>query len=205
MKVGTSELYTLSRQTIKLNSYLWYKFAIMKKQLLFIPLLFLVLLSFSQEKIAYANLEFILLNMPEAQLMNKEIDNYQAALEEQIAAKRDYYQSMLEDFVKKQQEGYAESLLNSQREQIISLEQEIQADIANADAKINALSNQRLEPITQKIIEAVNRVYKEGGYTYIFNSADGTGNSIVIKGPEGANLTYRILEELGVKMDEEKD
>lgn len=177
----------------------------MKKQLLFIPLLFLVLLSFSQEKIAYANLEFILLNMPEAQLMNKEIDNYQAALEEQIAAKRDYYQSMLEDFVKKQQEGYAESLLNSQREQIISLEQEIQADIANADAKINALSNQRLEPITQKIIEAVNRVYKEGGYTYIFNSADGTGNSIVIKGPEGANLTYRILEELGVKMDEEKD
>ena len=175
----------------------------MKKQLLLIALLFSALMAFSQEKVGYANLEFVLRNMPEAQLMNKEVETYRQALEEQITVKQQYYQSLLEDYVKKQNEGFAPSLLNSQREQIVSLEQEIQNDITNADAKIAALSAQRLEPITEKIIAAINKVYEEEGYTYIFNSADGTGNSIVLKGPEGANLTYRILKELGVEIDEE--
>ena len=59
--------------------------------------------------------------------------------------------------------------------------------------------------ITQKIIEAIDKVYEEDGFTYIFNSADGTGNSIVLKGPENANLTYRILKELGVDIEEEEE
>lgn len=177
----------------------------MKKQLLLIALFFAFLSVSGQQKIGYANLEFILLNMPEAELMNKEITTYSKALEDQIAAKQEYYQSLLQDYIKKQEEGYSEALLKTQRAQIISLEQEIQNDINTADAKINALSNERLEPITQKIIEAVNKVYEEEGYTYIFNSADGTGNSIVIKGPENANLTYKILEELGVKIEEEEE
>jgi outer membrane protein len=177
----------------------------MKKHLLLIILLFAVMSVAGQQKIGYANLEFILRNMPEAELMNKEITTYTKALEEQIAAKQEYYQSLLQDFVKKQEEGFSETLLNTQREQIISLEQEIQIDINNADAKIAALSNERLAPITQKIIDAVNKVYEEEGYTYIFNSADGTGNSIVLKGPENANLTYRILKELGVDIEEEEE
>ena len=87
------------------------------------------------------------------------------------------------------------------RDQITTLEQEIQIDVNNADAKLGALSAEKLQPITENIIEAINQVYEEDGYTYIFNSADGTGNSIVLKGPEEDNLTYRILEVLGVKLE----
>jgi len=175
----------------------------MRKHILFIALLFLSVIAFSQEKIGYANLEFILRSLPEAQQMNREIEDYQKVLEEQISAKQTYYQSLLEDYYAKQQEGYAESLLQSMGEQIMALELEIQTDIANAEIKLGNFSAQKLEPITQKIIDAVNKVYEEEGYTYIFNSADGTGNSIVLKGPEADNLTYRILEELGVEIEKE--
>jgi len=175
----------------------------MRKHILFIAFLFLSVISFSQEKIGYANLEFILRSLPEAQQMNREIEDYQKVLEEQISAKQTYYQSLLEDYYAKQQEGYAESLLQSMGEQIMALELEIQTDIANAEIKLGNFSAQKLEPITQKIIDAVNKVYEEEGYTYIFNSADGTGNSIVLKGPEADNLTYRILEELGVEIEKE--
>ena len=135
--------------------------------------------------------------------MNKEIEAYSQTLNEQIIAKQEYYQSLLQDYYEKEQQGYAESLLQSMRDQITALEQEIQFDAAQADAKLAAMTNQKLQPITDKIIEAINKVYEEEGYTYIFNSADGTGNSIVLKGPEGENLTYRILDELGVKLEEE--
>ncbi len=174
----------------------------MKKSILFIALLAIGLSAFSQEKIGYANLEFIIRNLPEAQKMNEEIMDYQKVLEEQIIAKQEYYQSLTEDYYQKEKDGYAESLLNSMREQIISLEQEIQIDINNADQKIAAMSAEKLKPITDLIFEAINRVYEEDGYTYIFNSADGTGNSIVLKGPESDNLTYRILEEMGVELEE---
>ncbi len=173
----------------------------MKKNIIFIALVLFAITSFSQVKIGYANLEFILRSLPEAQQMNREVEEYQKVLEEQIAAKQAYYQSLLEDYYDKEQKGFAESLLNSMREQIISLEQEIQGDAANAEAKLAALSAQKLEPITQKIIDAINEVYEDENYTYIFNSADGTGNSIVLKGPEGDNLTFRILKKLGVEIE----
>ena len=175
----------------------------MRKIIIFITSLFVTVTAFSQMKIGYANLEFILKNLPEAIEMNKEVEAYRQTLNDQIVAKQEYYQSLLEDYYNKEQQGYAESLLQSMRDQITSLEQEIQLDAATADAKLAALTNQKLEPITAKIIEAINKVYEEEGYTYIFNSADGTGNSIVLKGPEGENLTYRILEELGVELEEE--
>ena len=174
----------------------------MKKYILFLALFLFSITAFSQMKIGYANLEFILKSLPEAQQMNREIEDYRNVLNEQIIAKKEYYQSLLEDYYDKEQKGFAESLLTSMRDQIVSLEQEIQLDVANADAKLAALSSQKLQPITEKIIEAINRIYEEEGYTYIFNSADGTGNSIVLKGPEADNLTYRILEEMGVKPEE---
>jgi outer membrane protein len=175
----------------------------MKKYTILFVLIFVSTTAFSQVKIGYANLEFILKNLPEAQQMNNEVEAYRNTPNDQIVAKQEYYQSLLEDYYNKEQQGYAESLLKSMRDQISTLEQEIQFDAAQADAKLAAYTNQQLQPITDKIIEAVNKVYEEEGYTYIFNSADGTGNSIVLKGPEGHNLTYRILEELGVKLEEE--
>lgn len=175
----------------------------MKKYILIIALICITLGLNAQEKIGYANLEFILKSLPEAQRMNREIAGYQKLLEEKITAKQAYYQSLLEDYYEKQASGYAESLLKSMEEEIIALEQEIQIDAANADAQLSAMSVQKLQPITDNIIAAINTVYDEQGYTYIFNSADGTGNSIVLRGPEGDNLTYVILEKLGVKMEEE--
>jgi len=174
----------------------------MKKTFILITLLFLAVTTFSQVKIGYANLEFILKNLPEAQQMNREVEEYRNVLNEQIIAKKNYYQTLLEDYYDKEEKGYDESLLTSMRGQITALEQEIQMDMNSADAKLGALSNQKLQPITEMIVGAIDKVYEEDGYTYIFNSADGTGNSIVLKGPEGENLTYRILKELGVELEE---
>lgn len=175
----------------------------MKKYFLLLAFILLSSMAFSQVKIGYANLEFILKNLPEAQQMNVEVEKYRSTLNEQIVAKQDYYQSMLEDYYDKQQKGYAESLLKSMQEQITDLEQELQFDINQADIKLSAFTNEKLQPITDKIIAAVNKVYEAEGYTYIINSADGTGNSIVLKGPEADNLTYKILKELGVDLEED--
>lgn len=174
----------------------------MKKHILFFTFILVSVITFSQVKIGYANLEFILKNLPEAQQMNKEVEAYRGTLNEQIVAKQQYYQSLLEDYYQKEKEGYAESLLKSMREQITALEQEIQFDANQADLKLAAFSNEKLQPITEKIVSAINKVYEEEGYTYIFNSADGTGNSIILKGPEADNLTYIILKELGVELEE---
>lgn len=176
----------------------------MKRSIVFIAILAFGITAFGQMKIGYANLEFILKSLPEAQQMNTEVENYRKKLEEQIAAKQDYYQSLLSDYYQKKEQGYAESLLSSMETQILQLEQEIQADAVNADNQLIAMQTQKLEPLTIKITEAVNKVYEEGGYTYIFNSADGTGNSIVLKGPEADNLTFVILKELGVEYDQDE-
>jgi outer membrane protein len=174
----------------------------MKKSFAFILMFVLAMGLSAQVKIGYANLEFILKNMPEAQQMNREIEKYRKSLEEQISAKQVYYQSLQDDYNNKKKEGYSESVLNSMIRQLSDLEQEIQTDIYLADEKLASMSAKKLEPITQKIIGAINSIYEREGYTYIFNSADGTGNSIVLRGPEADNLTFVILKELGVEVEE---
>jgi outer membrane protein len=70
----------------------------MKKSFAFILMFVLAMGLSAQVKIGYANLEFILKNMPEAQQMNREIEKYRKSLEEQISAKQVYYQSLQDDY-----------------------------------------------------------------------------------------------------------
>ena len=38
------------------------------------------------------------------------------------------------------------------------------------------------------------------GYRYVFSSADGTGNSIIIVAPEADDLTQEVMEYLGIEL-----
>jgi Skp family chaperone for outer membrane proteins len=63
---------------------------------------------------------------------------------------------------------------------------------------------QLIAPISDKIQLEIKAMAAEGGFDLILNSVDGTGNSIVLFGPENNDLTEALLKRMGVTIPAEQ-
>ncbi|MCP3860498.1 MAG: OmpH family outer membrane protein, partial [Phycisphaeraceae bacterium] len=76
---------------------------------------------------------------------------------------------------------------------------EIQRQMAESGNRLAAKQAELIEPIRAKMQETIATVAEQEGYSYVLNSVDGAGTSIVLYGPEDRNLTMKIAEALGVQ------
>lgn len=153
-------------------------------------------------RIGHVYMEQVLSQMDEAQEMNRIIDRFmlekQAELDRQKSA-LEAKQAMFETKEKKGEMTDAGRIIaNSELTAMQSAYETAQAD---ADAELMQKRQELIRPIAQKMQTAMKEVAAKEGYTHVFNSADGTGNSIVIVAPEGDDLTLKVMRHLGIKLD----
>ncbi|MDX2282597.1 MAG: OmpH family outer membrane protein [Bacteroidia bacterium] len=155
-------------------------------------------------KIGYANIEAILAYMPETQTMNQELATYERKLGQNIEAKRMYLQSLVEDFESLQQTTQDTAVLAPKYRNLLKVEQEIQQAANDAQQKLLAKREEMMKPIVEKLQKEITAISDAEGYTYIFNTVDGSGVSILLKGPEEHDLTKKIMARLGIKLPEDQ-
>lgn len=153
-------------------------------------------------RVGHVYMEQVLSRMDEAQEMNRIIDRFmlerQAGLERQKAEFEAKYAAY-------QQKDQKDELTDAGRiigmNELKAMQAAYEAAQANAEAELTAKRQELIRPIAQQMQKAMKEVAAKEGYTHVFNSADGTGNSIVIVAPESDDLTLKVLRHLGVKMD----
>jgi outer membrane protein len=105
------------------------------------------------------------------------------------------YQNKLQDY-----QANAESMSNlvkqSKEKELVDLESRITAFQSNAEESFDAKRAELLQPLLEKIQNAINAVGKEKGYTYIFDTA--TGATVYI-GTDAVDVTKDVKAKLGVK------
>ncbi len=57
-----------------------------------------------------------------------------------------------------------------------------------------------LEPVLEKLQAAIDAVAAEQGYTYILNQSTGSGVSVLLHGPEEADITEALMKKLGIEL-----
>ncbi|RMG21612.1 MAG: OmpH family outer membrane protein [Bacteroidetes bacterium] len=155
--------------------------------------------SFAQ-KIGYANVDLILVYMPETKSMNQTLQTYQQKLGEQLQSKQQYAQSKLQEYQAKAQNGATEEELKPLQEELIRLDEEIKKAAADADQKLLKRRQELLQPITEKLGNAIKAVATEQGFDYVLNTVDGSGVSLVLHGPEGNDITETVMRKLGIQL-----
>ena len=155
----------------------------------------------NETKIGYVYMEMVMNNMPETKKMMAIVDKFTAEKQAEIEKRNVFINEKMESFRKKSQSGeLSEAGKIITQNQIISLRKELDQLISANKQELYSKRSELLSPIAKKLEKAMDEVAAQKGYRYVFSSADGTGNSIIIVAPEADDLTQEVMEYLGIEL-----
>lgn len=148
-------------------------------------------------KIAYASPNYILAKMPESKQIESQLDTYGKQLENQLDAKIKEFETKYQSY----ESGRATmtELIRADKEQELQmLNKSIQDFQQKAQQDLQKKESELLEPLVDKVNNAIQAVANEKGYTYVFSSDAALGASFILHAPEENDISDMVLEKLGV-------
>ena len=156
------------------------------------------LTTFAQSKVGTVDVDFILANLPEMENVQQQLQIYGSQLDLDLTKKVDEYK----DLAAKYSAGEATFTEKEKMEKQNAL-RNLDADIGKFQqngAKLMELKQQEyLQPLYQKIGNALEKVAKKNKYTQVIQ----TTVDVVYLDPD-YDLTDQILQEMGIEIPEEK-
>jgi outer membrane protein len=146
----------------------------------------------AQTKIGYINTEELLGSMPEAAVVSKELEEFGASLDLQ---REDYVKDLNEKGEKFNRDSatYSPSMKEIKRKELEELYVKIQNYQQTAQEDMNKKTQEKIQPLRKKAMDAINTVAKENGYTYVLELSN------IIVGPPSDNIIGLVKKKLGIK------
>ena len=140
---------------------------------------------FSQKavKLAHVDVQAIFGEMPEKAAATKEVEDYAKTLEEskmkEYSENKDTWSALI-------RQDKEEAIMSLQT-RIQNFQQQAETDLQNREAAL-------LEPITNKIKDAINAVASEQGFTYVYDKT-----TLLYTSPDATDITNDVKAKLGIK------
>ena len=169
----------------------------LKKLLIFFIALAPIAAVAQDVKIAYINTQEVFAAMPELSNIETQLSQKQ----EQINKNG---QALIDEFNKKAEEFEAsastspESVIQDQQKQLQSIQERYQLFLQNSQQEMSTLQQQLLEPLNEKIAEAIKSVGDANSYTYVFDVST-MQSPIVYVNPSATNITQDVKAKLGLQ------
>lgn len=145
-------------------------------------------------KVGHVDSAAIMEIMPERTQIEQELQTYAAELQSEIQAMVAEYQSKAQDY--QANEATMSNLIRqSKQKEIYDLETRINEFQNNADYALQAKQMELLNPLIEKVQNAVNAVGQEKGFTYIFDKSAG---AVVYIGENAIDITADVKTKLGL-------
>lgn len=155
----------------------------------------------NETKIGYVYMDMVMNNMPEANEMMAIVEKFTAEKQSEIEKRNAFISTKNEAFQKKSAKGeLTEAGKIIAQNELISLQKELNQLISDNEQELYAKRSELLAPIAKKVEKAMDEVAALKGYRYVFSSADGTGNSIIVVAPESDDLTQEVMKHLGIEL-----
>jgi len=166
----------------------------MKKVLLTLVLSLAVMLSTqAQSKFGYLNSNELLAMMPESQSMQEELQTYAKGLESQLTAMQAEYEKKVVEY-QQNETSYTDIIKQDKIREIEGIQQRVVEFQKNAQQSLGEKEAELFTPIREKAMAAIDKVAKEGNYTFIFDS--GAGNFLYAA--ESENVLNLVKSKLGL-------
>lgn len=160
--------------------------------------LFLAPLSLCAQKFAHFDYATIMQSMPEYKTAATELETlgkqYQAELEDM--QKR--LQTQAEKYQKEDTDATPANIRERHNQELQDMYQRLQQAQQDNTEKFQQEQTKKLQPITQKVMNAVNTVAQEGQYVYIIDKSAAQGSGIVINETLSTDVTSAVMKKLGI-------
>ncbi|MCA6074419.1 OmpH family outer membrane protein [Fulvivirga sedimenti] len=147
-------------------------------------------------KIGYADVDYILSEMPETKQVESELQSLNTQLQNQLQAKYQEYQQKLQAY----QQGAStmvDAIRQEKETELAQLEQRIQKLQQDAQSTIQKKTSDLMQPLYVKIGDSIEAVAKANGYTYVLNGQVG-GIDVVLYADEQYDVSDLVLKNMGI-------
>ncbi len=145
-------------------------------------------------KIGHVDSAAIMEIMPERAKIEQDIQAYAAELQAELQAMGAEYQTKIQDY-QANQATMSNLVRQSKEKEIVDLETRIGEFQSNAEYAMQSKQVELLNPLIEKVQNAVNAVGKEKGFTYILDKAAGV---VVFIGDNAIDITSDVKAKLGI-------
>lgn len=166
----------------------------MKKLLGIILISVLSVSVFAQKgKFGHVDVSAIFSNMPEKATASKQLEDYAKTLEAQLQSLNKELETKYNDYMANV-DTYGKVIKQMKEEEIVGLQQRIQAFQSTAQEDLQAKEAELLEPIYSKIKNAIKQVGEEKGLIYVFDASN-----LLYYSSESVDITNDVKAKLGIK------
>ncbi|HMG94241.1 MAG TPA: OmpH family outer membrane protein [Chryseolinea sp.] len=148
-------------------------------------------------KIGYADVGYIIDQLPEAKAIEAEMKSTQTQLKNQIDAKVADFQKKLADYNANLNTMLDAVRANTERE-LTQMQQNIEKLQADAQTTIETKQRQLLDPVYKKVGKGIEDVAKENGFTFILSQQIGGMYDVILYGDDKMDISDLVLKKLGV-------
>jgi outer membrane protein len=170
----------------------------MKKTILISLLIFFVLSNyciFAQKlKVGHVNSSELLSNMPGRDAAQKELIEYATSLEEQLKLMTNELETKYQDYLANETR-MTELIKQTKQRELTQLQSRIQEFQESAQEDLQKKETQLIEPLLKKAQDAIQKVAKEKGYTYILDTSSGS----VLYFEDTDDILMFVKKELGIQ------
>ena len=162
------------------------------KKLIVLLLMILPLGAIAQEvKIAFVKTQEVFMAMPEVSGMEKQMADLNEKYRVELKQMQDEYQKKYSDFVA-QQDSLTENIKLRRMQEIQDIQERMDNFVQVAQQDVQK-KQELLQPIQQKLHEAIQKVGEEKGYTYIIDPA-----ALLYTGTNAVDATPFVRTKLGL-------
>lgn len=147
-------------------------------------------------KIGYADVDYILGQMPETKQVEAELRTLNTQLQNQLQTKYQEYQQKLQAY-QEQAASMADAIRQDKETELSQLEQRITKLQQDAQSNIQQKQAQLMQPLYEKIGDSIEAVAKANGYSHVFNGQI-AGVDVVLFADEQFDISDLVLKQMGI-------
>jgi len=145
-------------------------------------------------KVGHINSSELLVNMPGRDDAQKELIEYATLLEEQLKMMVSEFEKKYEDYLANETK-MTELIKQTKQSELTQLQARIQEFQESAQEDLQRKETQLIQPMLQKAQDAIKKVAKEKGYTYVIDTSSGS----LLYFEDTDDILSIVKKELGIK------
>ena len=153
--------------------------------------------------VGFTDHEIILINMPQYQQVQQQLQADFDASQESLQALYADYQERLERY-QRQQSLLSEDRRLEREQELVQLQEQIQTEAQSQDQQLAARQAELMQPLLELIQDAINEVAEANGLDIVLRTRVGTEPLLLYVNPDTVqDITLHVARAMGLDVDEE--
>jgi outer membrane protein len=151
----------------------------------------------SVQKIGYAETDYIMSQLPEFKKLDSDLNTHYSQLQDQMKLKYDEFEAKVKSF-KAMPATTPNAIKADKQQELAILQQSLEKFKKDAQTSYQKKQNDLLNPLYNRIGNAIEQVAKENGFAFIINHRFDNEGQVLLSWDDKFNISDLVLKKLGV-------